>query len=662
MNNLTKEEDIQKSKIKQSLETEWLETNGLGSYSSSTLNFCHTRKYHGLLVSASKKANQRTLLISKFDETLYLGAEPKYLSHHYFQPNIYTPMDDDSQTSFDNSLHPYSIISNKDFNMKRGLLMLSNEDTVLVSYHLTKTKSKDCYLDLKPLLAFRDFHQVLRENSNKKFQVDKREDGIVISVQGVEQKLFIQLNCQFEFEEANYWYRNFLLQEEANRGYPAIEDLYCPVSFKIKFDTCPEFIISLSTQEKDVNQLGMAWQDELSSRKTSINFLGKLLNGRRKKSALLERLEKARKDFIVKIDQENYSILAGYHWFNSWGRDTFISAPGLLIKSEDRNLFFNILRNYLSLQKNGLLPNMTGSSREDSAYNCIDASLWMFWALEKFLDEFENINWVIEIWQELRSIYLAYYSNQAPGVSHHENGLLETGTVYDTLSWMDAMVDGKAASPRYGYLVEINALWFNTNHLMHEFALEFNDSEIAKRTKEVIKKLKTNFMPTFWIEEKGYLADHVHDGTQNQQLRPNQLFALGLDCININPEQALSALDLITEKLLTPCGLRTLSPDDSEFRVKYEGNDKTRDRAYHNGTIWPWLIGAYTDAVLKYSNNKSEAKSKLRKLLLGFEQQLDQAGLNSISEIFDATEPFKARGCIAQAWSVSEVRRALLKV
>ena len=197
---------------------------------------------------------------------------------------------------------------------------------------------------------------------------------------------------------------------------------------------------------------------------------------------------------------------------------------------------------------------------------------------------------------------------------------------------------------------------------MHELASEFKDQEICDKTNDVIKKLEMNFVATFWIEELGYFADHVRNGTQNLQLRPNQLFALSLDCIDIDPNLALQALDTITEKLLTPFGLRTLSPDDTEFRETYEGDDKARDMSYHNGTVWPWLIGSYTDAILKYSKNKREAKSQLKKLLLNFDQNLSEAGLNSISEIFDATEPYKPRGCIAQAWSVSEVRRALLKV
>lgn len=661
MKNLTEEKiKVQESKTMRSLETEWLETNGLGSYSSSTVNLCHTRKYHGLLVSASHKASKRTLLISKFDETLYINGEARYFSCHYYQPGIYTPID--LKTIFDNSLHPYSSIKHKDFSLQRGLIMLSNEDTVLVSYKFSKLKSKDTYLELKPLVAFRDFHSVLRENLDKKFKLEKLNDGVLISAEGVEQSLFIQINCDFELIETSYWYRNFLLIEEANRGYPAVEDLYCPIAFKININSNPEFIISLSTQTKATKDLTLAWLDELSSRKSSQNTYNTIFNLADKKVSLLNKLEKARKDFIINTDADNYSILAGYPWFNSWGRDTFISAPGLLMKSKDRNLFFNILKNYLNLQKDGLLPNMTGSSREDSVYNCIDASLWMFWALEKFLDESDSIDWIIDIWQELRTIYLAYYSNQAPGVNHHDNGLLETGSIYDTLSWMDARVDGKAASPRYGYLVEINALWFNASQLMHELSTEFNDDEITKKTSNTVRNLRNNFVRTFWIEEKGYFADHVHNGIQNTQLRPNQIFALGLESIKINPEYALSAIDAVTEKLLTPYGLRTLSPDDKEYRVKYQGDDKSRDMAYHNGTVWPWLIGAYTDAVLKYSSNKSEAKSKLRRLLLAFDQQFDQAGLNSISEIFDATEPFKARGCIAQAWSVSEVRRALLKV
>jgi len=661
MNNLSeREQEIIRQRTQVSLETEWLETNGLGSYSSSTINFCHTRKYHGLLVLASKRATERTVLLSKFDENLYLNDEAYCLSQHYYQPGVKIPLDEDYRYIFDNSIHPYSLFNHRNFQLKRGLVMLSKEDTVLISYDFCKLKSKKAKLELKPLLAFRSFHHTISEDPNRPFTIEKINNGFSISSEG--KKLFIQLDAEFELEENSYWYKNFLYQEEANRGYPATEDLFCPLTININLKKSPKFIIGISSQEQSEAGFEAKWSNEVSNRKSPKTLFNSLFSISNDKSSLLERLEKARKDFIVKIDEDNYSILAGYHWFNSWGRDTFISAPGLLIKSEDRNKFFNILRTYLNLKQNGLLPNMAGSSREDSAYNCIDASLWMFWAIEKFLDEHENSDWIIEIWQDLREIYLAYDANQAPGIRHHSNGLLETGSPEDTLSWMDAMVDGKAASPRYGYLVEINALWFNANDLMHKFAKEFNDKEIEIKTFDNLVKLKENFTKTFWIEDKGYFADFVADGTQNQKLRPNQLFALAMKCIEIDSEKAVSAISIITDELLTPYGLRTLDRNDPEFKAKYEGDGKTRDRAYHNGTVWPWLLGAYTDSILKYAKKTNSAKSKLKSLLLNFDSHLDEAGLNNISEVFDATEPFKARGCIAQAWSVSEIRRALLQL
>jgi predicted glycogen debranching enzyme len=661
MNNLSeRDKDLIKQKTQIALETEWLETNGLGSYSSSTISFCHTRKYHGLLVAASNRATERTVLLSKFDENLYLGDERHCLSQHDYQPGIKIPLDEDYRYSFDNSIHPYSLFNHKNFQLKRGLLMLSGEDTVLISYDFSKLKSKSAKLELKPLLAFRSFHHTINEDPNKSFTIEKIDKGFSVSCEG--KKLFIQFNQEFEIEDNAYWYKNFLYQEEAHRGYPAIEDLFCPLTINIDLKNSSKFIVSISCEDQSGTDLVGRWTNEISKRKTPTKFFNTLLGISNDKNSLLKRLEKARKDFIVKIDEDNYSILAGYHWFNSWGRDTFIAAPGLLLKSDDSNKFFNILKTYLSLKQNGLLPNMAGASKEDSAYNCIDASLWMFWAIEKFLKEYENTDWLVDIWQDLREIYLAYYSNQAPGVKHHDNGLLETGTPEDTLSWMDAMVDGKAASPRYGYLIEINALWYNANHLIYQFAQEFNDAEVANKAFNCLNKLKENFTKTFWIEDKSFFADYVANGEQNNKLRPNQLFALGMDCIDIDTKQAVSAISIITDELLTPNGLRTLDANDPDFKAYYEGDGRERDQTYHNGTVWPWLLGAYCDAVLKHAKQKKAAKSKLTNLLLNFDAHLDEAGLNNISEIFDATEPFKPKGCIAQAWSVSEIRRSLLKL
>lgn len=655
MNNL-EEKNIksQEQELQNDLSKEWLETNGLGSYSSSSSLFCHSRKYHGLLVSASNKSTQRTVLISKFDEFIESNNEEKNISLNYYQPGVYVPFDPVS-LEFDYQTHPRWLIKDESFTLYKDLVMVKSEDTVFCSYKFKNTKSN--YLRLNPLVAFRDFHHLIKENQFKQFKVEFLNNEIKISSPGIEQELYIQFSCEIEIERNSYWYRNFLYQEEERRGFDAVEDLFCPASCKINLKNNPEFIVSVSTQkQKDIKS---KFKKELNSReKISSGFLS-LKNS---KQLLLERLEKARKDFIIETSPGEYSVIAGYHWFNSWGRDTFIALPGLLMKSNDKDLYINILKGYLQLQNNGLLPNMTGASKEDSAYNCIDASLWMFWSLEKFIDEFDNIEWLIDIWKDLRTIYLAYYNNQAPGVEYHDNGLLKTGSPEDTLSWMDAMVDGKAASPRWGYLIEVNALWLNANILMHDLAVEFKDEDLIIKTSKVIKKLERNFEEYFWNEELGFFVDHLRDGVQDTKLRPNQLFALGLDCIELDPEKALKAITKITNELLTPYGLMTLNAKNPEFRAKYQGDGRERDSAYHNGTVWAWLIGAYTDAVLKYSGNKKEVKSKLKKLLLNFNNHLDEAGLNSVSEIFDATAPFTPRGCIAQAWSVSELRRSLLKI
>lgn len=651
------EKNFNKALVENKLKNEWLETNGLGSYASSTCSLCHTRKYHGLLVVASNKATKRNLLFSKFDEFIFDKEAEDNISLNYYEPGVYVPFSSKQKISFENENNPIFKYTATDFSLEKKLVMLHEENTIIVSYKFNKVKKK--YLKLNPLVAFRDFHELIHENQNKNFQVLELENGIRLESTDSEHKLFIQFSSKVKTVHNNFWYKNILYQEEAARGFAATEDLYCPVSFEIDLESNPEFYIGISTEKlSDKKSLKNLFQEEIKRRRKSEK---KVLCFSTKKEKLLSRLNKARKDFIVRTDSNEYTILAGYHWFNSWGRDTFISLPGLLLKSPEKDLYINILKSYLALQKNGLIPNMTGSSIEDSAYNCVDASLWMFWSIGKFLDEFNNIEWLIEIWKDLRKIYLAYYLNQAPGLRHDQDlGLLETGSINDTLSWMDAQVDGTAASPRYGYLIEINALWYETNILMFEFASIFKDDEIIYKSKKTIKAISSNFEKIFWIEDQGYYADYIHDEKQNLCLRPNQLFALGMESLKLNENHSLSAMTKITKELLTPLGLRTLAPSDPNFCAKYEGNGRTRDYAYHNGTVWPWLLGAYTDALLNCSINKSDTKNKLKKLLLNFDAELDHAGINSISEIYDATQPYQARGCIAQAWSVSEIRRALL--
>jgi predicted glycogen debranching enzyme len=647
------------SSLKKKLANEWLETNGLGSYSSSTELLCHTRKYHGLLISSSKKLTERTLLISKFDENINYDGKVRNISLHYYQPGIYVPLEQETQIDFSLNLNPSWYLKASDLYLKKDLMMINSKDLVILKYDFLRSPAKNSILELKPLLAFRNFHKILKENTNQKFKLEHCSSGIRITAESSEQSLYIQFNCEFEIQEDAYWYKNFLLQEEVKRGYEAVEDLFCPLSFKVNLEKNPDFKVSLSTEELIPTELNDIWYQEKKLRKKSNLGLSKIIKS--DSSILLNRLNNARKDFLVKIDSENYSVIAGYHWFNSWGRDTFIALPGLLLKTKEKKIYVNILRNYLSLQKNGLLPNMTGSSIEDSAYNSIDASLWMFWSLEKFVNEFKNREWLKDNWGSLKEIYKAYADNKAPGIFCDTNGLLSSGNPEDTMSWMDAMVDGKAASPRYGYLVEINALWLNATKLMFELSKEFQDVEIQEKTSKLLKQLPENILKTFWNQDLGYFADFVVDGKQDTKLRPNQLFLLALDCLEIPSEHAESAIKVISEKLLTPCGMRTLSPDDSEFISKYQGDSKQRDKAYHNGTVWPWLLGAYCDALMKYSHDKKAPKKLIKKLLLNFNSHMDETGLNSISEIFDATEPFVAHGCIAQAWSVSEVRRAFIK-
>ena len=661
MNELMERKELNLESISLAMATEWLETNKLGSYASSTVSLCHTRKYHGLFVKASNKATQRTVLLSKFDENLTIDESSFCLSHHFYQPAVHIPMEEQYQAKFDNELYPSSELKNKTFELNRSILMLDKKDTVLINYDFKKIKSTKASLSLKPLTAFRDFHHVLNENENVQFEFTEVENGVLITSSNSNEKLYIQANCALAINKVSQWYKNFWLTEEQKRGYPSIEDLFSCVEFVIDLNENKNFIISVSSEEQKTQDLNKSWQKEINNRKHTLTTIDKLSSIKNEAKSLLNRLEKARKDFIIEIAKDEYSILAGYHWFNSWGRDTFISAPGLLLNSNDENKFLKILKPYLALSKNGVLPNMTGASKDDSAYNCIDSSLWMFWALSKFKDKLTKAE-IDKIWLDLKEIYLAYFFEKAPGVKMLDSGLLETGSPTDTMSWMDAMVDGKAASPRYGMLVEINALWYNANSLMHQLAKDCFDVDIEELTKRTLKKLKLNFVQTFWLEAEGYFADYVSKDGINKQLRPNQLFALAIDCIEVDDEKACRAILNITEDLITPFGLRTLSHKDSAFQARYEGDGKNRDTAYHNGTVWPWLIGAYSDAILRYSKDANKAKNNLKDLLLNFEIHLDEAGLNSISEVFDATEPFEARGCIAQAWSVSELRRALLNI
>jgi predicted glycogen debranching enzyme len=651
---------------------EWLDTNGLGSYSSSSIENCNTRRYHGLLVCRQAGFEHRFVLLSKFDETVFIGDEEFYLSKNYFSPGVVVPDKEKLLNSeFNQELNPKWVFQNHNSQITKEVLMVYGQDITLIKYtyeNLSKDRALNLiHLNLRPFLAFRNFNHLSKENDSFNFDYVREDKTISYKPYPSLSDLKVSLSEDFKVEEFSCWYEKFLYLEELERGYDYEEDLACPGVISLKLESKKSVYVAVHNSGELKKSLKSLWSEEFSRR-------AKLIKSNNLKNAdMLSQLTYAANQFLIKSKNDTYSIIAGYHWFGEWGRDTMISLPGILLETSLEKEFIKVFKRFLDFKQDGLIPNMIGDDVEHSAYNSVDASLWLFWALQQFYYKKKCSLSLIkkEFWEDLKDIINAYQEGRSAHIKFNDLGLIESGTEQDSLTWMDARVNGLAVTPRRGMLVEINALWFNALSFVEELAIEFKDP-FKDKVSDLKDKVKANYTKVFWLEEKGYLADYVLptyvNGSQNptlipnKQLRPNQLLAISLEYSPISNFEQVSLVRIVEEELLTPFGLRTLNKADSQYKGHCEGDVNLRDAAYHNGTVWTWLLGPFFDALLKTTDNLDATKKRIRTMINYFDSHLKHGGYYSVSEIFDADEPHAPRGCIAQAWSVAELRRILLQV
>lgn len=639
---------------KQATEKEWLEVNGLGGYASSTLLNCHTRKYHGLLISADLNSTERYNLLSKFDEEIIIDEDSYLLSTHYYLPDIYVTELDKGiiREDFCEKDYPKWTYLIQDIQITKELVMVHGANATLIKYTISSKSKKNIKLKLRPLMACRVFHHLSRENNFFSGAVTEIDNGISIKSYENIPDLLIQSSGNFEFTDDFCWYKNFLYREEKSRGYDHLEDLASPGYFTFDVKNGKSLMVSASA-DVQVIDLDHTWDEEIKRRK-DLHSKSKSPN---KNDVLVKALDKAAESFVIKTESGLKTIIAGYPWFGSWGRDTMISLPGIFLKTRYQDDFKKVLRHFLDFKKDGLIPNVIGSNKENSAYNSVDASLWLFWAIQQFAKETKKTDWIKkEFWEDLKEIFRAYSTSLPAIVNCADNGLLESGSEQESMSWMDACLYGKSVIPRYGFLVEINALWFNACAFTEELALQFKDP-IANEAKVLKNKILDSFTDTFYCPEKSYLADYVRGDYKNFQIRPNQLIALSLPYSPVSDKVTANVLEICIQHLFTNVGLRTLSPQDPDYQKIYTGDTDSRDKAYHNGTIWPWLLGPFGDALLRVDK---KSKQRVLNIVEAFADELLEPGTGSIAEIYDADFPHHAKGCISQAWSIAEIRRLYL--
>lgn len=632
------------------LEMEWLETNGLGGYASSTLLNCHTRKYHGLLVANLELPPGRHVLLSKVEDSLQAADQEIFLSCHQY-PGVFFPAEFPLK-AYEWDGYPRFLYEKGDFQVRKGILLVSGENRVLIRYDVDRCPP-GTVLRLKPFLAFRNYHGLTEENAFLNGETRDGKNGFSIQPYPDLPALFIQSSVKCSFTASPMWYRHFEYLVEARRGYDWREDLFLPGMLEVPVKAGSTVILTAALAPFK-GQLKKAWTAEEGNRLQAMaDWNSQAERFEKEDRDNLRCLLSAGRQFLIRTPSGRPSMIAGYPWFQDWGRDTLISLPGLTFCCGRAQEGMDILNAMAAVEKDGLLPNTFAEGGNEHAYNTVDSSLWYFWAVQQLLKYTGDLDAVREkMWPAMKSILRHFMAGTIFNIGMNDQGLLSAGDGRHALTWMDAIVDGRPVTPRNGLPVEINALWYNALSFAADLGERFGESDLLPWG--LLNRVRQAFQETFWIEEGGYLGDVFTEGGLDRAVRPNQILAASLPFSPLEPHQGKGVVACVRDHLLTPVGIRTLSPEASDYQGWYAGDQRTRDRAYHQGTVWPWLLVHYGEACLRTAEDPLQAKAALLPLLRNLlERHLGEAGLGCISEVFDGNPPHRPGGCIAQAWSTA---------
>ncbi|NLU91470.1 amylo-alpha-1,6-glucosidase [Chitinophaga sp. Ak27] len=616
---------------------EYLLTGKGGSYVASTIGNCNTRKYHGLFVVPQPRIDgDGHVLLSALDEAISDESGTWELAMHCY-PGVYYPEGYRYILEFTGPPVPQWIYQAGSLRLKKELLLNFEDDQLLIKYTLINA-SGPATLQLMPLLSFRNMHTLSKANAYIKEEVTPIKQGIKMQLYSTYMPLYMQLSADAVFVPAPDWHFNVEYPLEAERGYEFREDLYRPGYFEISL--CPGQSVIFSAGLKEASVIKVPAFDQLLAEK-------------KVPTSLEDYLMNAARQFIVNTNGD-LAIKAGYYWFGRWGRDTCIALPGLMLLTGDSQGFKSVLNGLLRELKDGLLPNTIAEGY--SSYNTADASLWCIWALQQYVQRYGN---ALQVWKEygpqLKSILHHYKNGTRFGIKMEEDGLIYAGEDGYALTWMDAVAANGPVTPRAGKAVDINALWYNAVCFCLQLAKLAKEVDFINTWGLPPEKIADAFRCCFWDAEKQYLVDYVNGNYKDKAMRPNQLLAVSLPYTPLMPEMQKAVIDKVREQLLTPRGLRTLSPEDSRYCGHYCGDQEARDHAYHQGTVWPWLLGHFTEGYLNVYGYK--ALPLLEELYAGMVKALDEYCLYSLAEVYDGDPPHKAGGAVAQAWSVAELLR-----
>jgi len=642
------------SDFETALSKEWLETNGLGGFSSSTLINCNTRRYHGLLVAATQPPVGRMMLVNGLEEWVVLGDTRYYLSCHQY-PGVIHPRGHENLIGF--RLDPWPIWTYRlgPVVLEKSLTMIHGQNTVILTYKIRKD-APGAELVLRPLMTGRDFHGIHKENSSLQSQAEIRNGVCVLKPYPGVPSIYFHHNAR-EFLPGFNWYRQMEYARETERGLEEHEDIWSPGEFRFTFSGQQDAVLVTTTEGSGYFDSAFLLNAERQRRQA-------LLTGWEATDDVTHHLLMAADQFVVaRQARDNHpageSVIAGYHWFEDWGRDTLISLPGLLLVPGRFEEARGILKAYADYSSDGIVPNRFGEGGPPD-YNTVDASLWFIMAAFHYVRYTKDFDFVRDhLWATMKEIITHYQNGTRYHIRMDLDGLIYAGQAGVQLTWMDAKVGDQVITPRMGKPIEIQALWYNALRIMDQIGQRLGEKDAAKKWMALAEKTWGSINGQFWYEEGGYLYDVVNGDDHDTSLRPNQIFAVSLPFESVTPDRAERLVGVIEERLLTPFGLRTLDPRDPRYVPHFEGGPAARDAAYHQGTVWPWLIGPFLTAYQKVHGKSAKVQSHIRAHLALLLTHLWEAGLGTVSEVFDGDMPHEPRGTIAQAWSVGEILRVL---
>ena len=646
---------------------EWLVTNGIGGFAAGTLSLLNTRRYHGLLFAALRPPVERVAMVAKLEVTVQYGGLQLQLGTNEFVDGTIAPRGYCHLESFRlEGLIPIWTWLIADARLEQRLWMRYGQNTTYVRF--TRIGGlKPLRLTIEPLCTYRDYHWQLR--GERGFGIDPIQDGVSIHAhEGAQPYVLVSAGATVQINSSSYW--NFKHREESARGLDDVEDLLRPASFEVNLAPGESRSMILSAEAHEPMPASGALAAECLRQNDLLNRFDRAHpDATGVHFPHIDQLVLAADQFVVERRNQSgkplgKTIIAGYPWFSDWGRDTMIALPGLTLATGRPDVAVSVLRTFAKFVSQGMLPNRFPDAGDVPEYNTVDASLWFFVAVYEYLRASDDQAFAAEIYPTLKDMVDWHVRGTRFGIRMDlADGLLRAGEAGVQLTWMDAKVGDWVVTPRIGKPVEINALWFNAVSILRDLAADLDQPQDQIEYAALAGRIRASFEPAFWFEAGGYLYD-VIDGPEGDadrvgyrrdaSLRPNQIFALSLPHALLSDEKARRVLEVCTTELWTPVGMRSLAPRDGRYIGRYGGGPVERDAAYHQGTVWTWLLGPLATAHFRVHLDVPAALDLLR----GVPAHLREACVGQVSEIMDADPPFEARGCFAQAWGVAEVLRA----